>query len=110
MGFRVLLVSFVVLGITSAAPKADFGYDGGHNEHHEDHKAEDTVPQEQCKLERASSATSQECFLEPECHNSCNDVTNQVCTPYEENECQSFDVHSCNTIQEEKCETVVKTV
>merc|ERR1712086_1222217 len=121
MGLRVLLVSCLVVAITTGLPRADFGAAGGehHHDHHvhhehqaEDH-AEEAVPaasEKQCRLERASTATSPECFLEPECQNTCNDVTNPVCEQIQENVCQTFDEPICNMVNENVVKTEYETV
>ena len=103
------MVSCVVLGITTAAPKADFGYGAPSLQTHSAHSHE-AHDEKQCKLERAASATSPECFLEPECQNKCRDETRPVCSDYQENECQTFDAPpSCNTVNEQVCEQKYET-
>ena len=125
---QVLWFSFLLIGLATSLPRADFGagpHDAAHghhehHEHHEDHghheheeQKTDTSPitsDKKCKLERSVAATSRECFLEPECENVCKDETRPQCGSYQEEECHTFDVHTCNTVNEEVCENVKKTV
>ena len=82
----------LTLGLAAAAPNPDFGV-GEHHEHHEDHGEdhgeagehhgdhedhEAKVPEKKCELVRADTATSPECFLEPECEKKCTQDFKQV--------------------------------
>ena len=93
-----------------AAPSPDFGvadhdhdHDHDHNDHeHHDHDHADEAraaeaippaePEKKCELVRSSSATSPECFLEPECEEECRPTTRTVCSPYEDKECKSLTI------------------
>jgi hypothetical protein len=70
--FQVFLLSSAVLGLGSAYPRADFGSDEHHHDHH--HDAAEKV----CTLERSATKVKNDCFLEPECQNNCQDVTRTV--------------------------------
>ena len=81
-----------------AAPSPDFGTAGDH-EHHEHHEHDSNSveaippePEKKCELVRSSSATSPECFLEPECEEQCRPTTRTVCNPYEDKECKTLTV------------------
>ena len=85
---QLFLVSCTVFGITRAVPYGG-AYPGAY-----DHATSGPVTPElpagsedpsipavqgrKCKLERAESATSSECFLEPECKNICQEETAEV--------------------------------
>merc|ERR1719400_1501848 len=109
MGLRVFLVACVLLGLSTGVPRPDFG--AGNSDHHHEHHEEAVaaVPEKQCRLERAVTATSPECFLEPECRNNCEDKTEPVCTQVQEKECKTVKENVCNMVNEEKCENVKKT-
>ena len=104
----------VLFGVAIGVPRPDFGADNGDHHHHGDHhdhheQVVAAVPEKQCKLERAVTATSPECFLEPECRNNCEDKTEPVCQQVQEKECKTVKENVCNIVNEEKCENVKKT-
>ena len=79
------------MGLTGARP--DYGYAGGDHgdhggDHHGDHGTAEndvgielTTPgqsEKKCELTRSLTATSPECFLEPECEQKCVQDSKQV--------------------------------
>jgi hypothetical protein len=96
---------------TAILARPDFGTTGGdhhdhehhehheeHHEHHEGHHDENAEeqpvaaipaePEKKCELVRSPSATSPECFLEPECEEVCRPNIRQKCVPYEDKVCK----------------------
>ena len=67
----MLLLSSAVLGLGSAFPRADFGSDEHHHHHHD-------AAEKVCILKRSATKVKDDCFLEPECQNNCQDVTRTV--------------------------------
>ena len=86
---------------------------GGEHEHHHHEEVEYVPPPpppvpapppqapstKSCQLVRSTTdSTPGMCFLEPECHQECNQVPEQKCTNVQEKKCQTNNVVSCNVI------------
>ena len=55
--------------------------------------------EKQCHLERQTSQTNDECFLEPECGQECSMVEAYKCDMVMEMNCRSIDEEVCDTVQ-----------